>query len=1129
MSDHDRTLDDAGARERALDPTRSFIVQAPAGSGKTELLTQRYLRLLATVEEPEQILAITFTRKAAAEMRARILRALDGAARTSEPEQAHARTTWRLARAVREIDQQRGWKLAEYPARLRIQTIDALTGTLARRLPLLSGTGAMLEPMDDARPLYVEASERLLEHLGESSEAARALEALIAHLGNQVERLSTLLQDLLARRDQWLPALMQARASTDFRAVIERALRGIVRSHLEQLCRTLSDAQRREMWELTCHAAENLLASPSLNGARRKLLEGYARMTQVPGPDVDSYEAWQIVADIFLKRDGELYRSVTKTQGFPSTSPLKPRMQALLRELAEDAGFCEQLKAVRTLPAITYNDEQWEIMEALFNVLPLAVAELHIVFQQQKRADYVENSLRALRALGTVEEATDLALALDARIRHILIDEFQDTSFTQLDLLERLTAGWTPGDGRTLFCVGDPMQSIYRFRQAEVGLFLELQRRGLKHLPLEPLTLTANFRSTQPVVRWVNDVFRTVFPPHDDIEQGAVRYSASVAARAEESGGVHIHPSINGSAAETAQKVVQIVQSVLARDEEGTIAILVAGRNHLGSIAAELQAAGIEHQAVEIEMLSERPVVQDLMALTRALVHLADRTAWLAVLRAPWCGLTLADLHAIAAGAPQATVRELLEHALATNALSADGRERAARAYRVLEQALEQRGRQSLRDWVERTWISLGGPATLREPQDLQDARAYFNRLDEIDEVGDLDDVARLDERLEGLCARPRAGTSARVEVMTIHKAKGLEFDTVIVPSLERFVRSDEPPLLYWTRVAGLEEGLIFAPLTAAGADADPIYRWAASLERERTDHERARLLYVAATRAKRELHLLGNVQTKENGAGLELRSPRKGSMLALLWPHLEPLYQSALQSYAPTGEREARRSGSVPLRRLPLEWCPPAPDPEVQLPEGTRLEIVDATRPEFDWVTETSRRIGTLVHRELERIVANGNIAFDAEAHPGVRARMRAELIELGVPEDRCEAALARVFAAIQATLEDPKGRWLLGLEGSIRDAYSELALSGIVNGQVIQSIIDRTFVDASGTRWVVDFKTSTHEGAGLEAFLAQEAERYRPQLERYATLMRALYPAEPVKAALYFPLLQRWVEVTV
>lgn len=1129
MSDHDRTLEDAGARERALDPKTSFIVQAPAGSGKTELLTQRYLRLLATVEQPEQILAITFTRKAAAEMRARIVKALESAARTPEPERAHARTTWQLARAVRAVDEERGWQLAEYPARLRIQTIDALTGTLARRLPLLSGTGAALEPLEDARPLYVEACERLLEHLGEDTEQARALETLIAHLGNQVERLVVLLVDLLQRRDQWLPAFMQARASADLRAIIEGALSGIVKCHLEQLCRALSETRRRELWELTCHAAENLLANPDLNAMRRRLLESHERIVQTPDADTDSYEAWRIVSDIFLKRDGELYRSVTARQGFPRTSAMKPRMEAMLAELAEDVTFCEQLKALRTLPSLEYNDEQWTILEALFKVLPLAVAELHVVFQQQKKADYVENSLRALRALGTADEVTDLALAMDYRIHHILVDEFQDTSFTQLDLLERLTAGWTPGDGRTLFCVGDPMQSIYRFRQAEVGLFLELQHHGLRHLPLEPLTLTANFRSTRPLVRWVNEVFHTVFPLRDDIEQGAVRYSPSVAAKTEEAGGVHVYPAIKGSAADTARTVVQIVQSALARDCDGTVAILVAGRNHLGAIASELNAAGIEHQAVEIEMLSERPVVQDLIALTRALVHLADRTAWLAVLRAPWCGLTLADLHAIAAGAPHATVRELLVKALSADLLSRDGHERASRTHRVLEQALEQRGRQPLRDWVERTWISLGGPATLRESQDLEDARAYFRKLDDIDEAGDLADVTRLEERLHGLCARPRADAAARVEIMTIHKAKGLEFDTVIVPGLERFVRGDDQPLLYWTRVAGLEEGLIFAPLTAAGAEADPIYRWAELLERERTNHERARLLYVAATRAKRELHLLGSVELKENGEGVEIRPPRKGSMLALLWPHVESLYQSALHSYEPAVEREVVRRASPSLKRLPLVWQPPEPDADVQLPEGTRLEIVDATRPEFDWVTETSRRIGTLVHRELERIVGGAAIPSDTHTSPGIRARMRAELAELGVPEDRCEPALARVLAAIRSTLDDPKGRWLLGLEGDIREAHSELALSGVVNGRVIQSVIDRTFVDAAGTRWVVDFKTSTHEGAGLETFLAQEAERYKPQLERYATLMRALNPAEPVKAALYFPLLKEWVEVGV
>ena len=126
------SLPDIEARERALDPGASFIVQAPAGSGKTELLTQRYLRLLSTVESPEQILAITFTRKAAAEMRSRVLQALADAA-GPPPDSAHKRSSWELARTARAADEQRQWRLAEHPARLRIQTIDALNASLARR------------------------------------------------------------------------------------------------------------------------------------------------------------------------------------------------------------------------------------------------------------------------------------------------------------------------------------------------------------------------------------------------------------------------------------------------------------------------------------------------------------------------------------------------------------------------------------------------------------------------------------------------------------------------------------------------------------------------------------------------------------------------------------------------------------------------------------------------------------------------------------------------------------------------------------------------------------------------------------------------------------------------------------
>lgn len=1121
---------DSSTRARALDPTRSFIVQAPAGSGKTELLTQRYLRLLAAVEQPEQILAITFTRKAAAEMRDRILLAIESAA-GPPPESSHKRMTWELASAVRSADAQRRWQLLEHPSRLRIQTIDALNSTLARRLPILAGTGSALEPTDDPRPLYETAAQRLIERLGDGSPEAASLEALVVHLGNRVDRLIELLRDLLAKRDQWLHQIVSAGAHDDLRAALERTLQGMIDRHLAQLCEGVLEERRRELWELTTYAAANMLRDPTLPDTRRLILEAHSRYVQAPGASSHELDAWLAITEIFFRDNGQLYKSVNVKRGFPKTDvPTKTRMQEVLAQLAEDTSLCKQLAALRLLPRPVYAEDQWLILRALLDVLPLAVAELQLVFQSQGQADYIEGALRALQALGTSEEPTDLALAFDYRLQHLLVDEFQDTSFAQLDLLERLTAGWSEGDARTMFCVGDPMQSIYRFRQAEVGLFLQLQHQGLRNVRLEPLALTANFRSNRPIIEWVNRVFPAVLSTENDPEQGAVKYSASIAAVTSRAGGVHVHPSLDADELAEARRVTAIVREALKRDPKGTVAVLVTARSHVGLIASELHAASIEFQAVEIEQLLDRPVVQDLIALTRALLHLADRTAWLAALRAPWCGLTLLDLHALVNGDRSSTINELLAAATVSNEkLTPEGRLRIARVYPILRAALGERGRRPLRDWIERTWNALGGPATLDRPQDLDDAEAFFRRLDQIEIAGDLEDIALLEAQLDRLFARPRSEGRARVEVMTIHKAKGLEFDTVILPALQRWMRGEDRELLRWTRITGHGGGIVFAPIKAEGRDPDPMYRWIELLERERTTRERGRLLYVAATRAKRELHLLGTVQAKDDEGGLRLIEPRNGSMLRMLWHEVRPAFEKRAQTPATRAITFAAVPTAWRLRRMPLDWQPPQADAAAQVRE---LAVIDTElpQPDFDWVTETSRHVGTLVHRELERMVrdSGGSIrAPDVASLRAAKSRLIAEISELGVPPDRCEAAATRVLAAIEQTLADERGRWLLGLGGDIQQAQSELALSGVIDDQIVAGVIDRTLIDAQGVRWIIDFKTSTHEGGGLEDFLAAEVERYLAQLRRYARLMRLLEPERPVRAALYFPLLRQWREV--
>src|SRR5690606_23523406 len=188
---------DEHVRQRALDPSASFIVQAPAGSGKTELLIQRYLVLLARVDEPEQIVAITFTRKAAAEMRQRIARALREAATGGRDDEPHRAATLELARRALARSAERGWALPEHARRMRIETLDALNGRLASRLPTLSGGVSGARVREDATELYRAAAGRTVGALVDDRELASPLRRLLPHFDYSVGRLEALIAQLL--------------------------------------------------------------------------------------------------------------------------------------------------------------------------------------------------------------------------------------------------------------------------------------------------------------------------------------------------------------------------------------------------------------------------------------------------------------------------------------------------------------------------------------------------------------------------------------------------------------------------------------------------------------------------------------------------------------------------------------------------------------------------------------------------------------------------------------------------------------------------------------------------------------------------------------------------------------------
>ncbi len=1120
---------DEAARERALDPTASFIVQAPAGSGKTSLLTQRFLRLLGCVGRPEEVVAITFTRKAAAEMRHRIASALAEAEREAPPDMsATHRLTRQLARAALENSRRHGWELERHPSRLHVQTIDGFGHWLARRMPLASRFA--LEPalLDDASPVLELAARRLVAGLDRPGPAAAPLERLARLLDHDPARLVATLAGMLGRRELWLPRLLELPEGPGARTAMEALLEAAVERELSAARPLLATGPVRPAVALLAEAAEAEPDGP---------LAALRRLEDLPPARAAALEAWQSLGRALLTQDGRARSKLDKRDGLPKElKSLKQRLLVLLGQLAGDEAALRALAAIQSLPPPRYSDPQWARVEALRAVLVPAAAELQAAFAEARQADHAAVAAAARDALGAEDAPTELALALEYRLRHLLVDEYQDTAPSQEALLRRLVAGWQRGDGHTLFCVGDPMQSIYGFREADVTLFLEAQVRGVGEVALEPLVLSRNFRSCRAVVDWVNRSFARLLPAREDYERGAVRHAASEATREDEPGaGVELHAGLGLDPARDAERVAAIATAAVAEamglEREGerrNVALLVRSRSVLPPILAALRRRGVEYRGVELDSLAERAVARDLLALARALLHPADRTAWLAVLRAPWCGLALADLHALCAGDEDSPVASLI--GARRPALGADARERLARVLPVLEEARADVGRQALGSTVRAAWLALGGPAVVEDPSDLANAAACFEALDRLAAESDgPPTAAAVEAAIDGLMASPVGRPDARVQVMTVHRAKGLEFDTVILPALERTVPSSERQLLYWAPVAVApgRRGVVLASRgdEPAGSGRDALEGWMRGLERDRALLELGRLAYVAATRARRRLHLAGSVRVKRaDDGGLRVVEPRPDSLLGVLWPAVRDGFEAALAAHPPADLAAAAaaarpRLRAPPLLRLPAGYALPSATASGTSAASAR-SAAGAVRPEFDWAGEEARAVGAIVHRALEQLARERQ---PAAALAAAGADWRAELAREGIPRQRREAAAARIEAALAGVASSPVAGRLL--DPSAREAASELALTAYLDGALVQVRIDRSFVDPAGTRWIVDWKTGAHAGGGLDEFLAQELARYAPQLARYSRVM-ALYDGRPQRLGLYFPLLDRFVE---
>jgi ATP-dependent helicase/nuclease subunit A len=1050
---------DDPVRAEVIDDPSSFIISAPAGSGKTTVLAKRIIKRLLEVNDPNEIIALTFTKKAANEMRDKVQEVLEG--------KYNDFAGPFIQKELNKHSKKNNWD-DNYIDNLKIMTLDSLAFQILQKEPLLSKcpkVEGLSEHLDD---LYEIAVNEVIKE----PQNYHDVEKVLLYLNVNHQTIVNEFVEMIKKRDQWLPHLIELLKLNDNE--IEEFYTS---SYLKEMSQRIDEVYK-------------LFTDSEIKELRAIYIELKSKKTPELQQQFDpkNAESWKDLLSLIYTKEhtirakfkGEILEKISKifNKNINEISILKDFNNVLNEDNIKDI---------------------FPIIPALFRLLRLMYAELKIVLKEKNQIDFNEVQLTAIDVL----KKSPIEVVLGHDVSHILVDEFQDTNDSQLEFIERLINNFPNDPNKSMLVVGDPMQSIYRFRKAEVKHFINARRDGIGGLKLKDKQLESNFRSCKKIIDWCNLNMPMIFP-QENPDKGAVPYLPFRYGNHKVKGdGVSTHYLQTNTFTKSsffraeAKFVVEKIK-LLRKEKPGLkIAILTRTRLTVKEILREMQLKEIPFEAIGIDQVKDQQIYQDIMSLTKALYSLDDKTHWIAILRAPWCGLDLKSLALLFEYNHDKNAWDIINDPNIANKLDENNKKRLYFLRDVIARTIEYRGRVSHRFFIESVWRMLMGDKCLRDNDDLEHIDTFLDLIDECSNSLSIN-FNKLDKVTDDIYITSNANDINPVVVSTIHAAKGLEYECVILPNLNRRVKPDEKPLI-------LLDGDNLISIKNNNERTENLFDYNWKKERTRIKNEQIRLLYVAITRAKKECHLIFSINEKkieeedeeiiikEHTITKSKDDPNieGNSLLSILWPIVKDKEIIKIKA-----ENPSENDTSIPeLRRLKIEHYyqqikahPSAPQHEIKKNYQNNIHTFTGIliHKYYKLIIKNQEDINEILSNKLDFIMAYFN--------------------DYSFKPNEIKEAEKVITSSLNSLRNSKDGKWIYQL---YQEDIMEAEYLFDEENSYEKRIPDRTFIHDK-KRWIVDYKV-VFKAKNLNL----EAKEHIAQLKEYEKLFDDKYQ---IQKAIYF-----------